>query len=313
MKLRVTSTESGIRAAILASLILFACSGGSDAPVDPVVPVVPTVATVAIAASRLNLFEGDSVDLQATVRDGSGNILTGRAVSWSTSNASIATTNSVGRVNAIRTGTATVTATVEGKSGTAAITVSNIPVATVLVSAAAGNVFNGDTTLVTATVRDSLGRPLTGRSVTWSVSDATRASVSSAGTFRGIAPGAVNVIATSEGKTGSASIVVVQRVVATVTVAATATSLMVDATTQLTATVRDVNGAVLAGQSVTWEVSDATRGSISSTGMITALLPAAPVAGDRTRDHWRRCDHDQCSDNRGDAQWHYRALLRLRR
>ena len=126
-------------------------------------------------------------------------------------------------------------------------------------------------------MRDSLGRALTSRAITWSVSDSTRASISATGTFRGLAPGPVTVRATSEGKTGSAALVVLVRVVASVSVTATNTSLLVDGTTQVTAIARDANGAVLLGQSLTWDVSDTTSGRVSSAGFFTALLPGTSV------------------------------------
>jgi hypothetical protein len=63
----------------------------------------------------------------ATLRDASGNVLTGRTISWTSSNLSVATVSGSGLALGVVAGTATITATSEGQSGTAALTVSVAP------------------------------------------------------------------------------------------------------------------------------------------------------------------------------------------
>ena len=63
------------------------------------------------------------MQLTATLKDASGNTLSGRTVTWSSSNTSVATVSSSGLVSAVTPGSATVTAASEGKTGTASITV----------------------------------------------------------------------------------------------------------------------------------------------------------------------------------------------
>ena len=86
---------------------------------DPVSPPRP-VATVAVTPSANALIVGQTAALVATAKDASGNVIAGRAVQWATSNASIATVSAAGVVTAVAEGTATVSATVEGKTGQAA-------------------------------------------------------------------------------------------------------------------------------------------------------------------------------------------------
>jgi Bacterial Ig-like domain (group 2) len=83
-------------------------------PLAEVVEITPSTATVSVGAG---------VQLTATVRDASGNVLTGRVVTWSSSSTSVATVNSGGLVTGRGAGTATMTATSEGQSGTATIQV----------------------------------------------------------------------------------------------------------------------------------------------------------------------------------------------
>ena len=85
------------------------------------------VATVTIVPSSASLAIGSALQLQVTLRDAAGQVLSGRPVSWSTSNSLVAAINGTGNVTGIVVGTATITATSEGKSGTAAITVTTSP------------------------------------------------------------------------------------------------------------------------------------------------------------------------------------------
>jgi len=61
----------------------------------------------------------------------SGTVLTGRVVTWTSSNTAAATVNGSGLVTGVATGSATITATSEGKSGASAMTVTPPVVATV--------------------------------------------------------------------------------------------------------------------------------------------------------------------------------------
>jgi hypothetical protein len=86
----------------------------------------------------------------------------------------------------------------------------HLPVATVNATAAAGTaLLPGATRQYAATTLDSVGRTLANRTVTWNSANTATATVSSAGLATAELPGTVNIIATSEGKSGSASLVVV--------------------------------------------------------------------------------------------------------
>ena len=66
------------------------------------------------------------VQLTATPRDANGNALTGRIVTWGSTNTAVATVNGSGLVTGVAAGSATITATSETKSGTAALTVTAV-------------------------------------------------------------------------------------------------------------------------------------------------------------------------------------------
>src|SRR5207249_6003043 len=95
---------------------------------------------------------------------------------------------------------ATITATSEGQSGTASVTVAIVPVASVTVSPTAPNMYVGGTVQLTATLKDAAGSVLSGRALSWTSSNVAIATVSAAGLVTGVAVGAVTITATSEGR-----------------------------------------------------------------------------------------------------------------
>src|SRR5207247_600814 len=157
-----------------------------------------------------------TVQLTGTPKDANGAPLSGRTVTWSTSNTSVATVSNSGLVSGVTPGSATITATSEGKSGTSSITVTNVPVATVEVTPPSASVQAGQTVQLTGTPRDAGGNPLSGRMVTWSSSNTSVTTVSSCGPVLGVTPGSATITATSEGKSGTSSVTVTNVPVATV-------------------------------------------------------------------------------------------------
>lgn len=85
------------------------------------------VHTVTVTPGTVNLVAGDTTTLRATLADSSGSVLVGRAIEWSSSDGLVAIVLATGAVRAMTAGTATITATSEGHSGTAVVTVTAAP------------------------------------------------------------------------------------------------------------------------------------------------------------------------------------------
>src|SRR5262245_43594827 len=84
------------------------------------------VASVVVLPSSATVSVGESATLHATVRDANGRALSGYAVIWSSS-AKAAVVDARGLVTGQSAGDATITATVEGQTGIAAIRVIDFP------------------------------------------------------------------------------------------------------------------------------------------------------------------------------------------
>jgi uncharacterized protein YjdB len=254
------------------SAVVFASVEGVIGLVTVTVRQVP-VATVVVTPPTASVAAGGTVQLSASARDASGGVLPGRLVGWSSSDEAVATVSNTGLVTAVKVGTATITASSEGKSGTSAVTVTGAPVASVTVTPPTASVVAGLTVTLEARTLDASGGTLTGRAVTWSSSNTGAATVSQSGVVTGVAPGTATITATSEGKSGTSAVTVTAPAptpVATVTVAPTTANLTVNATQQITATPRDAQGNALIGRQVTWSSANTAIATVSSTGLITA-------------------------------------------
>src|SRR5207249_2297905 len=129
------------------------------------------VASVSVTPATATIGVGQTAQYAAITRDAFGNPLAGRAVTWASSNTAVATVSGSGLVTGVTAGSATITATSEGQGGTATITVSTVPVASVTVSPATASVQAGQTVQLAATPKDANGNPLSGRTVTWASSN----------------------------------------------------------------------------------------------------------------------------------------------
>jgi uncharacterized protein YjdB len=237
------------------------------------------VASVSVAPSTATTSIGQTVTLTATMRDASNNILAGRVVTWTTSAAGTATVSTNGVVTGVSAGTATITATSEGQSGSATITVNGPPVATTLtVSPSTTNVIINTTATLAATVRDQFGNVMSGLPITWSSSNAAVASVSTAGVVSGVALGSATITASSGTLNGTASVTVVPVPVDRIVVTPADITVNPGQSVQYVATLYDANNNVLTGRTVTWTSSRPTRVSInSSTGLAFAIRDVGSV------------------------------------
>ncbi|HEX9547363.1 MAG TPA: right-handed parallel beta-helix repeat-containing protein, partial [Acidimicrobiales bacterium] len=91
-------------------------------------PLAPApVASVTVSPASASVQVGATQQLLAVTKDAAGTVLTGRVVTWASSASLVAAVTGTGLVTGLALGAATITATSEGQSGTAAITVTVLP------------------------------------------------------------------------------------------------------------------------------------------------------------------------------------------
>lgn len=268
-----TVSSSGVVTGVAAgnAVIIASVDGKQGSAVITVRQVA--VASVSVSPSTTAIAAGQTVTLTATTLDASGNTLTGRIVGWSSSDNAIATVSSNGEVTGVSPGSATITASSEGQSGTATVTVGAVPVASVTISPSQANVTVGQSVPLVATPQDASGQVLTGRAVSWSSGSPSVATVAATGDVTGVSAGSAVITATIDGVAGTATVTVSQVPVATVTVSPATASVSVGQNATLGATTRDAAGNVLTGRVVTWASSAASVATVSATGVVTGVAP----------------------------------------
>ncbi|MEO8622607.1 MAG: Ig-like domain-containing protein, partial [bacterium] len=195
----------------LAAISIVAACGGDagGGPTPIVVPPTPVVTTVAVAPGTNTVEVGSSVTFDATVRDQSGNAMSGQTISWTSGSPAVATINSAsGVVTGVAAGTATITASVAGKSASATVTVVPPAVFTVSIAALQAPLLPGQSAQLSTTLKDRTGAVLVNRVVAWSTSAAAVATVDNAGGVTAVSAGTATVFATSEGIVGAITVTV---------------------------------------------------------------------------------------------------------
>jgi hypothetical protein len=214
------STASRLTGArrLAALLILAAAAACTDEPTGSSRPPVqqpgeqkpPAVASVEIDPGTLQLTVEGSRNLSVKLRAPGGALLTGRTVSWSSSDPTLVRVDENGNVTALRVGTAVITAVSEGKQGQATIEVivpAPVPVAHVIVTGG-GDIEPGESRPMNVELRAANGAVLYGRTVTWSSSDSSVVRAFETGHILGLKGGTATITATSEGKSGSVTLVI---------------------------------------------------------------------------------------------------------
>jgi uncharacterized protein YjdB len=262
---------------LFATAAIFNLAACDNAVVAPTL-VAPAVTTVSINVTAAQIEVGRTITITPTVKDQRDSVMTGRTVIWQSFNTSVATVTN-GVVIGVSKGQATVTATVEGKTASATIFVTDASVASVTVNALVPSTFFvGQSVQATATLRDLTNNILTNYAVTWTSSNPAVASVSPSGLITATSVGVSTITAASGGR--SATLVVTTSLVPVSTI--TLTSLkpaQIGRSIQLSNTLRSAGGTTLTTDQrvLSWASTDDIVATVSSTGVLTGISAGTAV------------------------------------
>jgi uncharacterized protein YjdB len=263
------------------------------------------VASVVVSPATVSQLAATTQQLGAVLKDAKGTVLTGRTVIWTSSNPAVATVNDNGVATSVAPGTATITATSEGVSGSSDITVtsgkpgsasdltvvettdSSVTLSFTEVGDGAGAPASYDVRVAAGTLswgsaasvaRGSCASPLTGSAV-----GAPRTctvlglAASTSYQFQLVAfRGTLNVNAVfgvlSSVATGATSAKPVTPVpVASVVVTPAVVSQFAGTTQQFSAVLKDAAGNVVTDRSISWTSSNPAVASVDGNGLESSL------------------------------------------
>ena len=260
------------------------CGAGSDSTPPAPPQSSQGVATIALTSPVPDsLFSiPDSVTIVAEARAASGSVVPGATITWSSSDASVASVSpSSGpstTIVALRGGSATITARVATVTATKAIVVAQRAVALTVAGTPGDTLFSiGDARTLSATARDSRGTTIDAALIQWTIDKASVATISPTSgattTVAAAGNGAAVVTARLGGLTAASSVAVRQRV-SRVAVLPAAATIAVGATTQLLASPLDARSNAVAGlPAATYVSSDSTKARVSAAGVVSGVAP----------------------------------------
>jgi M6 family metalloprotease-like protein len=236
----------------------------------PEQPVEVPITEVQLGREALDMYEGDTFKLTATVLP--VNTTDSKDISWSSNNEAVATVSEDGTVTAKSVGTAVITATsTNGKTASCTVTVEKklIPITEVSLSESAVGIIEGNTHKLTATVLPE--NTTDSKSISWSSNNEAVATVSEDGTITAKSVGTAVITATStNGKTADCTVTVSKKEIPITEVyldKSSATLTEGDSTT-LVATVLPEN--TTDGKSIKWSSSNVAVATVDLMGKVTA-------------------------------------------
>ena len=224
------------------------------------------VTSVTLDKTDLTLDVNDTEKLTATVNP---NDATNKTVTWKSDKPEIVEVDSNGNVTAKAAGTATITATADGKSASCKVTVNGqtttVPVQSVGLNQTTLELKAGNTATLTATVSPESA---TDKTVTWT-SDKPEIAAVEGGTVTAKAEGTAIITAKAGDKTATCTVTVTKADVAVESVTLDKTSLELKAgnNATLTATVSPDNAT---DRTVTWESNATNIATVDNNGAVTA-------------------------------------------
>jgi uncharacterized protein YjdB len=241
-----------------------------------------TLSSITITPASPTLAAGSTLQLAATgtFSDGSIEDLTSQA-SWQSLSPLVEVVSdaqgSQGLLYGVGKGSATITATVDGVSGSETVTVTAATLSSIAITPASPLVDVGATVplIATGTFSDGTTEDLT-NSVGWTSSASSVAEVSDAagsnGLLTGLAAGTATISATQEGVSGTTSATITVPKLVSISVMPLNPTIAQGETVQLTAIGNYSNGTMQDVTSVViWNSASSSVASVSSTGLVSGL------------------------------------------
>jgi uncharacterized protein YjdB len=247
----VARTATGVADSALVSV---------HAPVDHIV----------VGPQSVEVVRGRTFGVMAELRDAGNHLIDDRSATFSISDQSVATITSLGVVSGIKIGTATITASAEGKTATIPVSVVS-PIASVEITPATINFSSlGESQVVTTHLVARTGEVVDTFTTTLANTNPNVAGFDG-NTLYAFSNGSTVIRATADGVVGTAN-VTVQQVPASMTLTPAASmTLLTGGLGQISARLQDARQNAIPNATITWSSSNSAVATVSGSGLVTAV------------------------------------------
>lgn len=244
--------------------------------------------SITIAPPEVTVPVNGRVQAVATAFDKKGASISGKKIKWSTDNPAIAQVTQDGSVIGVSVGITTFSATANGATGTAKVTVTPELATSVTVSPINPVLRVLDSRQFTATAKNAQGVIISGRPARWASSNTTVATVSNEGVVTAVTVGVATIQAEIDGQVASTTVQVTLVPILSCALAPQTQKITVSAQAQPVITLRDSAGRTtpLTGRSINYASSNEIVATVSSTGLVTARRAGTAVITATTGDNF---------------------------
>ena len=243
---------------VLCAMVLASCSGGDDGP---------DLATIQVTPDPITLAQQQTSQLQVSVLDTQGQLVTGVSVTFTATDAEVASVTNTGLVTASKSGTAGIRIKAGDLSHLVPVTVTAVSNA-IVVTPNPGVVAQNATLQLTAVVNDLNGLPIPGAPVAFQSAAPLIAMVSPAGLVTPLGPAGQAPIIITSGSLSTTVPVAVTPVATSLEVAPNPTTMLKGGVMQLAVTVKDRAGAAMTGIVPAFQSTTTGLATVSSTRLV---------------------------------------------
>lgn len=288
---RMRFTSSAVLGTTLlgTTLLLGACGGDDDG-----VSATPYEVVLSVTPATIAVGQDSAANITAQVIEQNRNtVLPNASFTFTSSDTTIATVSSTGRVRGIRGGSATITVSYfdpfedQTLTQSVQVTVRPHPAATVSLTPDTRTMYPGDQFTFTAVALTAAGdtvycncfsptRVMRDVRFFFTAPDTTRITVSSGGRVTAKdSAGTFQLVfrVGADDKADTSTITLERRPATSVVVTPDPAAVKVGGTVQLTATLTAANGQTLTGRNIIWSTSNAAIATVDQTGLVTGVAP----------------------------------------
>ena len=273
----ITVTTSGKAVAAATGVATISATSGSITGTVNLTVTPAVVIALNVVPASLSLSLGNSGQLTATamLSDGTSQDVTG-SVTWSASPSTVVTANAQGNITGVGKGTALVSASYQGATASAAVSVGPPALTGITIAMDQASLPVGGSEQLTASGKysDGSAQDLT-QSATWNSTSPAIASVSATGSVTAKAAGTATISVTSDSTsnsmTASVSLTVTAPVVTALKIVPGTVSLLLGGSIQLQAIATLSNGTTQdMTATATWSAMPPNVASVTASGILTA-------------------------------------------